>query len=531
MIALVMIIGLSVVRSRIQADPLANAAQCPAFVEQALQNVQNHCAGLARNSACYGNSQVLAEFSEPQAAEFFTIPSERAALAMLTRLQTTPLTMDTNQWGIALLSVQANIPSALPGQNALFMLMGDTQIENRADNRPVQTIDSAHPVTARFETPLYFYPVLDSALLRTIPRYTPLMVDALSLNQQWARVSYDHNSDYFAGWVRAADLVGLPSNILPRIDHRVYTPMQAFYLRTAVGRLECDEAPNTLIVQSPEQLQIQINANGVEIRLGSTIMLREVAVDETILNTLQTDYGFDGDVDALLQLTTLEGQAVTNPDTPAQKQIPMGYTSYTCLSSSDASGSGTGEYSVIAACGWTDARPMMNDEQQSLDVIENFAINEPITFATPIVPSITPIVSGAGAVVMPTSTQMPPTSTQNSTTPIPPTFTRIPPTPVPPTPVPPTLIPPTPIPPTLIPPTPIPPTPIPPTPIPPTPIPPTPIPPTPIPPTSPPPCDDNNSAIFPDKKCCEGDDSAIFPDKKCCEDDDSVIRLDADCDD
>ena len=80
-----------ITRTTIFADSSAqlDTAQCPAFVEEALETVSNQCDGLGRNSACYGNTQVIAEFSQPQADDFFTQPSERAELVLFSRLQTT----------------------------------------------------------------------------------------------------------------------------------------------------------------------------------------------------------------------------------------------------------------------------------------------------------------------------------------------------------------------------------------------------------------------------------------------------------
>jgi hypothetical protein len=52
------------------------------------------------------------------------------------------------------------------------------------------------------------------------------------------------------------------------------TPLQAFQLRTGFTEPECREAPSLMVVQGPESTRIQIEVNGVNIELGSTIVLR-----------------------------------------------------------------------------------------------------------------------------------------------------------------------------------------------------------------------------------------------------------------
>ncbi|MEZ4670304.1 MAG: hypothetical protein R3E39_20550 [Anaerolineae bacterium] len=55
-----------------------------------------------------------------------------------------PMNVDENRWGVALLKLQANIPDTLPGQNVTFLLFGDVEITNAvnteivSDQKPMQ---------------------------------------------------------------------------------------------------------------------------------------------------------------------------------------------------------------------------------------------------------------------------------------------------------------------------------------------------------------------------------------------------------
>jgi hypothetical protein len=72
-------------------------------------------------------------------------------------------------------------------------------------------------------------------------------------------------------------------------------PMQAFALRTGIGPRRCDEAPpDGLLVQTPEgSTEVSFNVNGVDIQVGSTVL-------------------FEAQPDDSMQITTLEGSAISN---------------------------------------------------------------------------------------------------------------------------------------------------------------------------------------------------------------------------
>src|SRR4051794_30129175 len=92
------------------------ANSCPTLVKQALEAVGNNCGGLGRNSACYGFNRVNATFSEDVNEGFFSKPSDQTNLRSLQSIDTAPLNDAIQEWGVAVMSVQANVPNSLPGQ-------------------------------------------------------------------------------------------------------------------------------------------------------------------------------------------------------------------------------------------------------------------------------------------------------------------------------------------------------------------------------------------------------------------------------
>lgn len=68
-----------------------------------------------------------------------------------------------------------------------------------------------------------------------------------------------------------------------------YAPMQAFYFRTGIGAAQCVKVGNGLVVQSPDDMEIQFNINGIEIHIASTVVFTSTVLDdgtEVLVGTL-----------------------------------------------------------------------------------------------------------------------------------------------------------------------------------------------------------------------------------------------------
>ncbi len=161
---------------------------CSAIVDDALLAVDDFCGELGRNQACYGNFDLSAE-AQPDVSEFvFEESGDVVDVDDILTLELSQLDEELGTWGVAVMSLQADIPNTLPGQNVTFILFGDVYIENA------------------------------------------------STDEQ--------------------------------------TPMQAFYLRTGIGAVACEDAPESgLLIQSPDGVdEVTFNVNGVDVQVGSTVL-------------------------------------------------------------------------------------------------------------------------------------------------------------------------------------------------------------------------------------------------------------------
>jgi hypothetical protein len=248
-----------------------DAGTCPALVTQALDQLGQNCDLLDRNSACYGYNRVDATFTQALGDDFFSQPADRSELTFLDTIETAPLDVDQEFWGIAVLNVQANIPNTLPGQAVTFILLGDVEVENAV--APEDAIQPADPinVTTAIGANVRSNPSANANLIGSAAPGTELAADGLSTDGNWLRILFAGGT----GWI-SREVIDTATDVssLPTIERESRTPMQSFYFSTGFGDPTCNEAPpSLLVVQGPNNVSVDITANGADITIGSTIAL------------------------------------------------------------------------------------------------------------------------------------------------------------------------------------------------------------------------------------------------------------------
>ncbi|MFW5748295.1 MAG: SH3 domain-containing protein [Chloroflexota bacterium] len=259
---------------------------CPVVIDSVLTAIEQNCTDVSRNSACYGNNRVEVQFVSEQPPGTFDAPADQAALALLREIRTSPLDLARELWGVAVMNVQANVPDTLPGQAVTFILMGETTVENQAE------LDGAQPaadpiaveITANTALNMRSGPTISSNVLGSLPPGTRLLADGVDPSGEWVRVSYGGGpawtSRAFVQPVDPTDNLGT----LPQLTGTSASPMQAFYFTTGIGRSQCRQAPDALIIQGPEQVRVDLNINGAAVGLGSTIVLQTLGAPEGALS-------------------------------------------------------------------------------------------------------------------------------------------------------------------------------------------------------------------------------------------------------
>lgn len=302
---------------------MQESSSCPATVVEALDTLGNNCGGISRNSACYGFNRVDATFAQSVAEDFFSRPADRADLVALDSIATAPLDEQLNEWGVAVMNVQANVPNSLPGQAVTFILLGDVSVDNAVPaEEAFQPADAPIEVSSNVNANIRSRATTQSNIIGSVKVGDVLAADALSPDRQWLRVVYEERSP---GWVRR-DLVSTSGDLdsLPVLEADSRTPMQAFYFKTGIGAPSCTESPAMLIVQGPERLSVDITANGADIRIGSTIALRTTEDNLMELLTISGEAEVDGKIIPEGFMTTVAlSDDGTEPDGPFTPPKPI----------------------------------------------------------------------------------------------------------------------------------------------------------------------------------------------------------------
>lgn len=119
------------------AEPLRQRSTCPEIVERALSAAGNLCEATSRNEICYGNVSLTAT-AQADVSDFrFETVGDITSVVDLASLRINPLDEALNEWGIALMRLQANLPDTVPGQNVTFVLFGDVELVNNVSTEQI----------------------------------------------------------------------------------------------------------------------------------------------------------------------------------------------------------------------------------------------------------------------------------------------------------------------------------------------------------------------------------------------------------
>jgi uncharacterized protein YraI len=254
--------------------PVAAQLDCPAIVQAALDATDEACRNTARNQACYGNITLVAEPQEGIAAFDFDERGDRVEVAAVRTLTLFPWSEE--EWGIALMKLQTNLPDTLPGQNVTFLLFGDVAILSGVEtNTDPVTLE----VAARGNINVRSGPSTNDPRIGGLSEGDVVTAVGRNTDDTWLQIELSGGS---RGWV-SADLVDADGDIslLNVIDPSQppassLTPMQAFYFTSGIADAPCEGAPDSgILVQTPQGVgRIEFTVNEVNITLGSTLYLQ-----------------------------------------------------------------------------------------------------------------------------------------------------------------------------------------------------------------------------------------------------------------
>jgi hypothetical protein len=111
-----------------EASPQSDIT-CQELVDRAVQASGDSCGQVGANQVCYGNNTLSAELSSGGTTQFAS-EGDVVSVADLRRLAASPLNLSTEEWGIAVFKVLANLPRSLPGETITMVVFGNTTLDN-----------------------------------------------------------------------------------------------------------------------------------------------------------------------------------------------------------------------------------------------------------------------------------------------------------------------------------------------------------------------------------------------------------------
>lgn len=258
----------------------AAAQSCHALIEAVYAQATLECETVAPGEACFASSPVT---TPGLTDESFSQPGDH--MTGVQALQTGAFDLDSGEWGLAVVNVQANQPDAVIS----MIVLGDVLLGNASDE-PAPVV--AVPVRVTFA---------GGTFLRAQPSETAEQIAPLIVGQvipatgkladgSWFRLLLD---DGRSGWVRA-DLIDVEGelSLLPDVSASddapgsLYGPLQAFDFASGFGVPPCSDVPDSgILVQAPGQTTLRVN--GAEVAFAGTVFLQAREGRELIVNVLE----------------------------------------------------------------------------------------------------------------------------------------------------------------------------------------------------------------------------------------------------
>jgi hypothetical protein len=255
---------------------------CPTIVNTALDAVDNLCSGIGRNQVCYGNSRITVTQYTPN--DQFSQVGDIDALDNMKELTLSPMNESDNEWGVAWVKMQANLPNSVPGQAVNMLLFGGVSIQSTVAEYPSVSAQTTGNARIRREPN-----TTGNNIITVIPSNTTITLVGRNASNDWfVTTSADE-----VGWVSSQVLsISGDTSTLTLIEGELpvfQTPMQAFVLSSGVGGSPCAETPpNGILIQTPQGAgEIQLTINGIEVSLGSTAFVQAQAGEILQMSVLE----------------------------------------------------------------------------------------------------------------------------------------------------------------------------------------------------------------------------------------------------
>ncbi len=327
--SLIGIIATSALVLLLAAVPPLLAQECTALIQQSFATLGEECSEMGGSSACFGSAASL-----DASGASFAEAGDTVSLSEFNTISTSGLNQDEGSFGLAALTVPANVPLSLSETGLRYVLVGDVTLENRVD--PAAAFTPAEPatLTAIVGSNLRSAPTTDARVVNSVAAGEALTASGISSDQEWFMVLFEGNNVWISRQV--VTVTEGDAAALPVMNNEQRTLMQSFKLETGSGVPDCvGTPPSMLILQAPEGFNALVEVNGVEVRFDDTIAFWMLP-------------------DGNMQMGVLAGGATSN-----NLNLPAGFTMVAPI----------GEDGMISGA-WTGLGPISDSERVLISTIE-----------------------------------------------------------------------------------------------------------------------------------------------------------------
>jgi hypothetical protein len=291
---------------------------CAQLVPLVQKNLASNCQNMDRDEICLGYPTVAVQFQDGKAGQTFKQVGDIVPINTVKSITTAPLNLEHGEWGLAVLKTQAVVPNTTAGQAVTFVLYGDTTLKTS----PAQAASANQPsvnctATTTRATSLSAKPGANQPNLKALTPGTELKVSGRLADKSWVLVDAKGS----VGWLSASAVkLTCDAGALPQVNPdapAVLAEMGAFYFSTGVSaQAECKDVPSGLMIQSPAGSTIRFRVNGVNLTIGSSVVLRAQPKQK-------------------MQVAVLKGKAVLETDDGKEEVITSGEESFISLGGDD----------------------------------------------------------------------------------------------------------------------------------------------------------------------------------------------------
>ena len=303
------IVGLFIVTGTVGAQ---ENNVCTAIVRDALIQTVVNCADNATGQVCAAFPEIDSVLQDDVDPETFDEAGETVDAIDVITLRPGPIDISTSDetWGVIVMNLLASLPAGVT-DDVVVIGFGGVEIESDV---PVAEafVPLSEPVsfttTAAGELrEVTLTPPAEAEVTEQVASGTALVADAVSADGLWVRVLIGDRP----GWLDADAFEGTDLSDLPVLDNGQLSPMQAFYLRTGIDAGSCAPNSSWVLIQSPEEISVDMIIYDVPVRIEATVLFRTLAAGEP--------------VGPQMQLVVLYGVVTVNPDTEDEIIVPAGY--------------------------------------------------------------------------------------------------------------------------------------------------------------------------------------------------------------